>query len=168
MAAAVIDLWQYVDTLFTAKAGEQPEVYISGLSPDAMSQVIRHIIDNSRDVETAFFDFYEVRQEIRSAHHMVNGLQNGDLMGEIWCDLRIEGYSLPNMGFYSDEPGFIVIDYVMGEHWNPLRVIALFEFFRLIKLWDSRANIRISPRYFGQDAAEQFDRVLEAYLRESI
>lgn len=164
----MIDLWTRIKDVFETDNGGQPEIFVMNLSDSAMREILHYIVLNSRDVETKFIDFEEVEHYVKSINEVVSGLTSGEIMGEIWGDLLIDYYRLPNMGFYSDEPGFIVIDYLMGKHWNAVNLIVLFEFFRMVKRLDHRVSIQLAKRHFPPRMIKEFEAVLREYVNERV
>jgi len=165
----MIDLWQRLHHIFKLKSDDdaQPEIYIDNLSTAVQRNLIDELLRNIKEINTSFAipdPYMEVL--VKSPEAVVQFLAQGALVGGMFGQLRFDGYTMPPLGFIFDEPGYMTIAYQIEDNWNGLALIALFEFFRAIKLRDNNAIIHLSPDYFDEKAQVTFKTTLQEYLDE--
>ena len=167
----MIDLWQRLHHIFNLRPKDdmQPEIYIDNLSTAVQRQLIDSLLRNIKEINTSFAipePYTEVM--VKSPEAVVQFLAQGALVGGLFGQLRFDGYAMPHLGFIFDEPGYMTIAYQGDDSWNGLALIALFEFFREIKVQDKNAIIHLNPEYFDVKAQVTFKTTLQEYLDEKI
>lgn len=164
----MIDLWNRLRMIFAIPETLYPEIEIVDLNQSDTRFVADYIVRHLRGVSTQFHTFEsEDRALIRSAEEVVDGVARGTLIGALGGELRVARYVLPEMLFVFEEPGFMIVSYSTGLHWTPLTIIALFEFFRIVKKRNPHAEINLSDIYFNQDWINNFQYLLRMYLHDT-
>lgn len=161
----MIDLWSRLQLIFATPQQVFPEIEIIDLRDETTREIAAYIIHHMRGVTTRFrtFESDDVL-DIYSVQLITAGVGTGELIGAVSGELSIENFILPELLFTFEEPGYLVLSYSAGIHWNPINLIALFEFFRLVNQYDARAKIKLSPQYFDNDWDVIFRSSLRAYL----
>jgi hypothetical protein len=161
----MIDLWSRLQLIFAISQQVFPEIEIIDLREDGTREIADYLAHHMRGI-TARFRTFESDDflNICTVHHLIDGVSTGDLIGAVSGELSIQNFILPELLFTFEEPGYLVLSYSTGAHWNPINLIALFEFFRLINRVDPRAKIKLSPQYFDTDWDVIFRSSLRAYL----
>ncbi|TVR18990.1 MAG: hypothetical protein EA396_13395 [Anaerolineaceae bacterium] len=163
----MIDLWNRLELIFAIPEEVFPEIEIIGLSEAATAQIAEYVVQNLRGVSTQFRTFSSEGQvPVLSAQQLVSGVSNGELIGAMGGELSISRFILPEMLFIFEEPGYMIIGYVTGLHWTPIRLIALFEFFRIVIQTNPQAKIELSKHFFGENWIRVFNQTLKSYLHE--
>jgi hypothetical protein len=163
----MIDLWNRLHMIFDIQGEVYPEIEILNLSEESTRWVIQYIVDHMRTISSQFRTFMsESPILVTSPQQIVDGVSKGRLIGAVGGELRISQFPLCEMLYIFEEPGFMVLSYGTGLHWNALNLIGLFEFFRLINLVDKKAKIRLSPHFFTTEWMKLFDYVLSTYLND--
>ncbi len=164
----MLDLWKKAGQLFIGYGDTHGELMIGRLSEQAMRQVLSYVLVHSRELESGFQDFFEKEQVVKSSKQVIDGLASGDIIGGLITNILVDGCVVPRLAVISDEPGYVVIDFVCGNHWNPVNAIAFFELLRLIRYLDKTVKIRLSKRQFGSDGQTLFDRIFQEYCDEHV
>jgi hypothetical protein len=166
----VMDLWERLHTLFdTEDEQQQPEIIVGNLSTESMRAIVAHLLHNSRELQTAFYPFYsDTRVMVGSTKEVVEKFSSGELSGGFLIEPIFDGFKLPMLGIFSDDPGFLSIDYEKGDLWTPVTLIALFEFFRMMHQVENNVTIRLSRRHFARKWQFRFAATLKEYLNESL
>lgn len=161
----LIDLWSRLQLIFAIPQRVFPEIEIIDLQEESTRQIADYLVHHLRGVTTRFRTFEsDDFLEICAVQHVIDGVGTGDLIGAVSGELSIQHYILPELLFTFEEPGYLVLSYSTGSHWNPISLIGLFEFFRLIYKVDARVKIKLSPQYFDSDWDVIFRSSLRAYL----
>ena len=164
----MLDLWEQTSRLFIGYEGAHGELMIGRLSEQAMRQLLNYVLVHSREPESGFQDFFEKEQVAKSSKQVIDGLASGDIIGGLITDVLVDGCVVPRIALISDEPGYVVIDFACGSHWNPVNATAFFELLRLIRYFDTTVTIRLSKRQFGSDGQSLFDRTFREYCDERV
>jgi hypothetical protein len=161
----MIDLWSRLQLIFAIPQQVFPEIEIIDLREETTRQIADYIVHHMRGVTTRFrtFESDDVL-EICQVNYVIDGVGTGELIGAVSGELTVENFILPELLFTFEEPGYLVLSYSTGAHWNPINMIALFEFFRIVNKYDARAKIKLSPQYFDNDWDVIFRSSLRAYL----
>ncbi len=161
----LIDPWVRIHPMFDVVENASAEIEVIDLSRDAMHAVFQYVVEHCRNLNATLYTFAsEDPITVGSAVDLVNQLADGNLIGGVGGNLTVDSYQLPMMGFFTDEPGFLMIEYPLGPHWNPMAVIALFEFFRMVRHIDQNAKIQLNKRLFDKSWRALFERTLREYL----
>lgn len=164
----LIDLWTRLHRLFDHTEGTQVEIVIVNVSQDAMRQLLGYLVANASQLSTGFHDLYEREIQPGSVEFAIDRIVTGHLLGILAMHLTVDGYSLPYMGFVIHDTDFLSLAYEMGVLWSPMGLIALFEFFRIVKWFDPEALIALNPYQFTMQARSLFELTLREYLNEKI
>lgn len=167
----MIDLWQRVREVFDFEpiGDQQPQIYIDNLSTSVQRGLIQDLLVNIKEINTTFAipePYSEVM--VKSPDAVVQLLMKGSLVGAIFGQLRVYGYTMPPLGFIFDQPGYMTLAYHGDDDWDALSVIGLFEFFRSIKTVDQDALIHLSPASFDEGARMRFITTLQDYVNEKV
>jgi hypothetical protein len=163
----MIDLWNRLELIFAIPEQVFPEIEIIDLTPEGTRQLADYVVHHMRGVTTQFRTFSsEDVQVIPSVGAMLEGVATGELIGALGGELSVSNYILPEVLFIFEEPGYTVMSYSTGYHWNPVGLIGLFEFFRIVNNLGANATIRLSPQSFSQDWIRVFNTLLRSYLNE--
>lgn len=161
----MIDLWSRLQLIFAIPQEVFPEIEIIDLKKESTREIADYLIHHMRGVTTRFRTFEsDDFLSICAPHLVIDGVGTGELIGAVSGELSVENYILPELLFTFEEPGYLVLSYSTGLHWNALNLIALFEFFRMVHKHDARAKIKLSPQYFDPDWDVIFRSSLRAYL----
>jgi len=163
----VLDLWERLRPIFCSGGGQQPEINLENLSAPTMQATIDYLLQNSKEVQTAFYTLAsKSRVYVGSPGEATSKLAAGELAGGFLIEPRFFGVSLPTLGVFSDALGYLSIDYETGKHWTPIALMALFEFFRMVKEMDNSVIIQLDQHYFGRRWQFRFTKTLREYLHE--
>lgn len=163
----MIDLWNRLEMIFAIPEEVFPEIEIIGLNEAATGQVADYVVHHLRGASTQFRTFSsEGKVPVLSTRQLVDGVQRGELIGAIGGELYISRFVLPEMLFIFEEPGFMIVGYVTGLHWTPIRLIALFEFFRIVNNSNPQVKIELSRHFFSENWINIFNRTLKSYLND--
>jgi hypothetical protein len=168
-SAMVMDLWERLHTLFDTEDDQQPEIIVGNLSTESMQAIVAYLLCNSREVQTALYSFFsDTRVMVRSTKEVIEKFSSGELSGGFLIEPVFDGYKLPLIGIFSDEPGHLSIDYEKGKHWTPVALISLFELFRTMHNIENTVTIRLSRRHFERKWQFRFAATLKEYLNEGL
>ncbi|MFW5692099.1 MAG: hypothetical protein ACOCX3_01980 [Chloroflexota bacterium] len=163
----MINPWTNLQPIFDIPDEIYPEIDIVNLSNAAMHQVVHYLIHNMRGLSTEFHTFVsEDPVFVKSPGEMINRVTRGDLIGTIAGELKVARYTLPEIVYIFEEPGVIIMSYGTGRQWTPLKVIALFEWFRMVNTIDASTTIQLSKHFFSPGWMRTFDSMLRTYLNE--
>lgn len=163
----MIDLWQHLGPVFDIREEVYPEMDVANLSLLATKRLVEYLLENTRSLHTEFRTFMsEDPVPIRSPKRLVEGIITGELIGAIGGEVAMSHCTIPELVFFFEEPGFITMNYAPGISWNPLRLVTLFEFFRMMRLLDPRITVRLSPYFFPPNWITRFDDTFKLYMTE--
>lgn len=164
----MIDPWNRLELIFNISEEIHPEIEITNISESGMVWLVNYVVHNLRSMNTEFRSFdSEFPVLVESVQDAVQAVSSGELLGVFGGELKVEQYTLPEMIYIFEEPGFVILSYLTGPHWNAMKLITLMEWFRIVKLHEPRVSIKLSQRYFSTEWIRVFDNLLRAYCSEA-
>lgn len=164
----MIDLWQHLGPVFDIREEVYPELDVANLSLLATKRLVEYLLENTRSIHTEFRTFMsEDVVQIHSPKRMVEGIITGELIGALGGEVTIDHCIIPELVFFFEEPGFITMNYAPGATWDSLKLTTLFEFFRMMRVLDSRITVRLSPYFFPPNWIARFDETFKLYMSEN-
>ena len=164
----MLDLWERLHSIFDTPHEGHPEIEIAKLTPTALVSIINYLLTNSKNVETSFTMRQPFQQVVITSPTVITKfVASGAVIGEFWCSITLDEYALPDMAVFIDGPDYLALEYRMGPGWDPIALIGLFEFLRMVKLIEPNARIGLSPEFFAHSWCDDFARTLKDYLNET-
>jgi hypothetical protein len=165
----MIDIWPRLQLIFNIPEPIYPEIEVVGLTEKNTRWLATYMVKGLRGINTQFRTFFsEDVLLINSPQAIINGVASGDYIGAMSGELAIDGFHLPEILYIFEEPGYMVMSYMTGTHWTPIKLTALFELFRIVKTIQGNCKVQLSDGFFSDNWIQKFNGVLKSYLDETI
>lgn len=162
----VIDLWDQLQEMFVVAGEEEyPEIDVTALTVDGTRDIIRYVMDRSRELSATFM-LPGTRHKIwpTSADVASRRLAEGSLVGVLWSRMS----PMPSLGVFFDGPGRLSVAFAPGRHWSPIAVMGMFDLLRQVHLLSPGAQVSLDPLFFTASQRSVFNIVLREYLNELV
>jgi hypothetical protein len=163
----VTDVWAELQKIFGVRVDNlYPGIQINGLDRHTQETILQHICKSVRELDPVLNDL-ETGIELypTTIDEMIDYLLSDKVDGMIWIETYIDGYPLPQIGFFASSTSSLTIHYMMGM-WTPVSVIGLFELLRWINDLGDPISIRMEQDTAPRSFCKQFDKTWQAYLND--
>jgi hypothetical protein len=163
----MLDPWQRLQPIFDSEQQLQSEIELANLTPESLNALLQYIFEYSSSLETDFALRQPFRRiQVASRSDAIHWLLAGQVVGQIFLTLHIEGMRLPEMSIFVDGPDYMSVQYLAGRGWKPIHLTGLFEFLRVARHSEPGCYIGLSASSFSWEWRRRFEMTLREYLDE--
>lgn len=163
----MIDIWEELQGMFGVRADNlYPGILVTGLDHPTQQYILQYLCQNLRDIGPSLNNIITGKELYPdNVDDAINTLLSDEVDGMLWIETRLDGLTLPQIGFFVPSQSSLTIHYTLGM-WRPVSLIGLFELLRWINDLGDHITLEMEEGTAPEEWRLIFDRVWKAYLAD--